>query len=507
MDRKLILKNRSNAWYERLLFRNLSKRINGLFMVVTLFVGVVFITSMVALQGQLDEIVRLVPARLLEQIKTQASMLGKIAEVRTRLETFQQTGFSEDAAQLVLSGQQLKEMSGVLKDDGSKMTEDFEAFLEKIPPIESDAIEAVQQGASHGHKDFEIRLEALYQQASTLLDRTTTDRIESLKSQQSHVADLRLFLMVGIAVVGLLTLFLLWLFIRDRRLRSILELRVQERTAELSEKNIQLEQTINDLKNLQQRALFQEKMASLGKVTASIAHELKNPLNFIKNFSELSEEIAGQLQQRLESELSVEQRADLSGELALLQVNATKVMEHANRANETIKAMQLHARDSEQDVEIFELNQVVDGAVDLAVQGLKAKDPGFSVVVKRQYDAKDDQVEGAPQELGRVLINLLDNACYAAGHKDQENPEVRIVTEGKSGLVLIRIRDNGSGIPAAVREKIFLPFYTTKPAGEGTGLGLSICYDIIVNQFKGSLEVDSQDSAYTEFVISLPQIK
>ena len=504
MDRKLALKNDRNAWYECLFFRNLSKRINGLFMVVTLFIGIVFIGSMVALQGQLDAIVRLVPARLLEQIKTQAGMLGKISEVRTRLETFQQTGSSEDAAQLVLSGQQLKEMSGVLKDDGSKM---IEAFLEKIPPIEGDVIEAVQQGASHGHKDFEVRLEALYQQASTLLDRTTTGRIESLKAQRSHVADLRLFLMIGIAIVGLLTLFLLWLFIRDRRLRSILELRVEERTAELSEKNIQLEQSINDLKSLQQRALFQEKMASLGKVTASIAHELKNPLNFIKNFSELSEEIAGQLQQRLELELSAEQRADLSGELALLQVNATKVMEHANRANDTIKAMQLHARDSEQAVEIFELNKAVDGAVDLAVQGLKAKDPGFSVVVKRQYDAEHDQVEGAPQELGRVLINLLDNACYAAGQKDQKTPEVRVETESKPGLVLIRIHDNGSGIPAEVREKIFLPFYTTKPAGEGTGLGLSICYDIIVNQFRGSLEVNSQDGVYTEFVISLPQIK
>ena len=295
----------------------------------------------------------------------------------------------------------------------------------------------------------------------------------------------------------------------------------------------QLSVTLENLKATQQQLLVQEKLASLGALTAGIAHEIKNPLNFVNNFAVLSMELAADLRAEL---LKFKSSAGKEGDmeevediLKMLTENAEKINHHGKRADSIVKSMMEHSRGSTGERERVDLNRLVDEAVNLTYHGLRAQNMDFNITIEKKYAADLDEVEVVPQDLSRVFLNILNNACYAAHEKarraepksesgeDVERnkesnahayaymPTLWVSTKKLGTKAEIRIRDNGTGIPAHVREQIFNPFFTTKPTGKGTGLGLSISYDIVVQQHQGTITVDSEEGAFTEFVITLPR--
>jgi two-component system NtrC family sensor kinase len=280
---------------------------------------------------------------------------------------------------------------------------------------------------------------------------------------------------------------------------------VQERTRELSK-------SLNDLRAAQDRLVQTQKLASLGQLTAGIAHEIKNPLNFVNNFSALSKELVDELGDALKPvALNDEKREELDELTQMLKGNLEKVVQHGKRADSIVKNMLLHSREGSGEQKTVDLNALVEESLNLAYHGARAEKPGFDIVLKRSFDPKAGEVEVFPQEITRALLNLISNGFYAATKRNGEadrpgfEPTLRATTKNLGNAVEIRIRDNGTGIPAEVREKMFNPFFTTKPAGEGTGLGLSLSYDIVVKQHAGSIEVDTQPGEFTEFRVILPR--
>jgi signal transduction histidine kinase len=280
---------------------------------------------------------------------------------------------------------------------------------------------------------------------------------------------------------------------------------VQRRTGELAS-------SLEDLRAAQDRLVQTEKLASLGQLTAGIAHEIKNPLNFVQNFSGLSVELVDELQEAL-AELPVggETRAKV-GELAdMLRGNLDKVVQHGKRADSIVKNMLLHSRQGSGEHRPIDINAVVEESLNLAYHGARAEKQGFNITLQRSFDPAAGQVDIFPQEITRVLLNLISNGFYAASKRNAEvngagyEPTLAATTRSLGDSVEIRIRDNGTGIPAEVKEKMFNPFFTTKPAGEGTGLGLSLSHDIVVKQHAGTIEVDTEPGAFTEFRIVLPR--
>ena len=274
------------------------------------------------------------------------------------------------------------------------------------------------------------------------------------------------------------------------------------------------EATLADLRRAQDRLVQSEKMASLGQLTAGIAHEIKNPLNFINNFSDLSGDLLDELSAALapeKLELAAELRAEIDELTAILKGNLRKITEHGRRADSIVKNMLLHSRADSGERRPVDLNATAEEALNLAYHGARAQMPGFNITLEKDFDPEAGMAELFPQEIIRVLLNLISNGFYAA-HKRAEaqsgggfEPTLRLSTRDLGGQVEIRVRDNGTGIAETIREKIFEPFFTTKPAGEGTGLGLSLSYDIVVKQHGGQMSVDSQENAFTEFVIILPR--
>jgi signal transduction histidine kinase len=291
-----------------------------------------------------------------------------------------------------------------------------------------------------------------------------------------------------------------------------LEHKVEMRTQEIQAKNTDLENTLNELKNTQEKLIVQEKLASLGALTAGIAHEIKNPLNFVTNFAELSVELVGELREVVEAQqdrLEPKDREDLGAIIDDLQLNMTKITEHGKRADNIVRGMLQHSRGKSGDPVPTDLNALLAEYVALAYHGMRAQDASFNITLETSYDPAVGMVAVVPQDISRVFLNIINNACYAAHEKRQSagaefSPTVRVQTADLGDHVRISIRDNGVGIPAAIREKIFNPFFTTKPPGKGTGLGLSITYDI-VRQHKGEIHVESEEGSYTEFVIVLPK--
>jgi len=272
------------------------------------------------------------------------------------------------------------------------------------------------------------------------------------------------------------------------------------------------ETTLADLRRTQDRLVQTEKMASLGQLTAGIAHEIKNPLNFVNNFSDLSVDLLDELTEILapiEPSLDSKQRADLTDVTETLQSNLRKITEHGKRADSIVKNMLLHSRTGASERRETDLNATAEEALNLAYHGARAETPGFNITLERDFDPGVGQVTIYPQEIARVLVNLINNGFYAAHKRAQQapgiEPTLRLSTKNLGDQVEIRVRDNGTGIPAEVREKIFEPFFTTKPAGEGTGLGLSLSFDIVVKQHNGQLSVASEPGSYTEFTITLPR--
>jgi signal transduction histidine kinase len=283
---------------------------------------------------------------------------------------------------------------------------------------------------------------------------------------------------------------------------------------EARQARVEAEATLADLRRTQNRLVQSEKMASLGQLTAGIAHEIKNPLNFVNNFSELSVDLLDELHEAVASDRLAATdglRREVDELTATLKSNLEKIAEHGRRADSIVKNMLLHSRSGPGEHRMADLNSLADEALNLAYHGARAATPGFSIALEKRFDPQAGMIDMYPQEITRVLLNLIGNGFYAA-HKRAEavgnpgfEPTLTLTTRDLGDAVEIRVRDNGTGISAAVRDRIFEPFFTTKPAGEGTGLGLSLSYDIVVQQHGGRLTVDSEPNAFTEFVITLPR--
>jgi signal transduction histidine kinase len=274
------------------------------------------------------------------------------------------------------------------------------------------------------------------------------------------------------------------------------------------------EAALNELKITQASLIHAEKMASLGQLTAGIAHEIKNPLNFVNNFAGLSVELLDDLKAQLTVAIGAIDkgaRAEIDETIELLTGNLDKIAEHGRRADNIVKSMLAHSRGSSGERQGVDLNALVEEALNLAYHGARAQDQGFNITLEREFDRNLAPIELAPQEMTRVFLNLFGNGFYAAHKRAQANggaayqPKLRVATREVEGAVEIAVRDNGTGIPAEIRDKLFQPFFTTKPTGEGTGLGLSISYDIVRHQHGGTIEVASEEGAYTEFTIRLPR--
>ena len=289
--------------------------------------------------------------------------------------------------------------------------------------------------------------------------------------------------------------------------KAELELVVNERTRELSEQNEKLQQTLHDLNAAQAQLIHAEKMASLGQLMAGIAHEIKNPLNFVNNFSDLNAELTGELIQALEQGNQAE-ALQLAG---AIRENEEKIVHHGKRADSIVRSMLQHSRSGTGKREWVDINQMAEECVRLSFHGMRAREKSFNAKVETQFDNTAGNVEVVPEEINRVLLNICTNAFYAVHEraKTAENgyqPVVEVSTRGEAGRLAIVIKDNGTGIPAEAMDKIFQPFFTTKPTGEGTGLGLSMSYDIITKGHQGEIKVQSTEGEGTEFTILLPQI-
>jgi signal transduction histidine kinase len=280
-----------------------------------------------------------------------------------------------------------------------------------------------------------------------------------------------------------------------------LEKEVAQRTAEL--KN-----SLNQLQSTQSQLIQSEKMASLGELTAGIAHEIQNPLNFVNNFSEVNAELIDEMQQEMEKGNLADAKA-ISNDI---KENEQKIIHHGKRADAIVKGMLQHSRSSSGIKEPTDINELCDEYLRLSFHGLRAKDKSFNATMKTDFDESIGNINIVPQDIGRVVLNLINNAFYAVDEKKKKQPDYEPIVTVSTKTVKspsgdlgaeIRVADNGNGIPQTVLDKIFQPFFTTKPTGQGTGLGLSLSYDI-VKAHGGELKVETKEGEGSEFVIQLP---
>jgi signal transduction histidine kinase len=319
------------------------------------------------------------------------------------------------------------------------------------------------------------------------------------------------WLLITIAGILFSTFVLLFMFYRNIKIK-------QKANALLQEQKKKVETTLINLKNTQSQLIQSEKMASLGELTAGIAHEIQNPLNFVNNFSELNRELIAELKEEVGKGDLEEVKAiadDIAG-------NEEKINHHGQRASSIVKGMLEHSRTSSGQKEPTDLNALCDEYLRLAYHGLRAKDKSFNADFKTELDPNLPKINVIPQDIGRVLLNLINNAFYAVSSKASDyakassdkssiegndyKPTVTVKTKKHYKLIEIRVKDNADGIPSNIINKIFQPFFTTKPTGQGTGLGLSLSYDIITKGHNGTLEVDTTEGIGSEFIIQLPVV-
>lgn len=286
---------------------------------------------------------------------------------------------------------------------------------------------------------------------------------------------------------------------------TIGELEKKRRSIEVT--NEELSESLKELKAAQAQLIQSEKMASLGELTAGIAHEIKNPLNFVNNFSEVSKELLEDLKQEIINK-NHEEVKEIANDVIQ---NLEKILHHGKRADSIVKGMLQHSRSSSGVKELIDINVLVDEYLRLAFHGLRAKDKSFNANLESDFDSSIGKIEIVPQDIGRVILNLITNAFYAVNAKKLSStsgysPTVFVSTLKKAGRIEIMVKDNGSGIPEIVLDKIFQPFFTTKPTGQGTGLGLSLSYDII-KAHNGDIKVNNKENQGAEFIISLPIIE
>jgi len=305
------------------------------------------------------------------------------------------------------------------------------------------------------------------------------------------------------AIYILFFLFALRIFSkwRERRLRhekEKLQIKVEERTSELKK-------SLDDLKATQTQLIQSEKMASLGELTAGIAHEIQNPLNFVNNFSDVNTELI----QELKEALSNGAHQEVQEILRNINENEEKIKFHGKRADGIVKGMLQHSRGSSDKKELTDINALCDEYLRLSYHGLRAKDKSFNATMTTNFDKTIGSLNIVSQDLGRVILNLITNAFYAVTVKKKEagddyEPTITITTLRKNDHVEVRVADNGNGIPESIKDKIFQPFFTTKPTGQGTGLGLSLSYDIVTKAHQGELKVESIPGEGSTFIINLP---
>ncbi|WDF80269.1 ATP-binding protein [Mucilaginibacter sp. KACC 22773] len=291
-----------------------------------------------------------------------------------------------------------------------------------------------------------------------------------------------------------------------------LESEVKQRTAELTNQKEELQHALSELRSTQAQLVQQEKMASLGELTAGIAHEIQNPLNFVNNFSEVSIELLDELKDEVLSKLPDDIKQEADDIINDITQNLTKINQHGKRADAIVKGMLQHSRTTTGKKEPTDINALADEYLRLSYHGLRAKDKMFNAGMKTSFDENIGKIEAIPQDLGRVLLNLFNNSFYSVAEKKKQNiagyePTVTVVTKKLPNAVEITVSDNGTGIPQKVLDKIYQPFFTTKPTGQGTGLGLSMSYDIITKGHGGDLKVETAEGEFAKFVITIPDVK
>lgn len=327
-------------------------------------------------------------------------------------------------------------------------------------------------------------------------------RIKNLEEEKIQTqARIRTFVILAVLAVFMLIAFILFQNNRNRKKANEL---LKQQKAEIADKNNHLETVLSNLKSTQAQLIQSEKMASLGELTAGIAHEIQNPLNFVNNFSEVNKELAEELRQEIDAENYTEAK-NLARDIF---ENEEKINHHGKRAESIVKSMLLHSRGTLGQKEITNINALCDEYLRLSYHGFRAKDKSFNADFKLLADENLPKIEVVPQDIGRVLLNLINNAFFAVNAKNQQqqtdfNPLVTISTRQTNENVEIKVADNGEGIPETIKDKIFQPFFTTKSTGQGTGLGLSLSYDI-VKAHGGELKVNSESGEGTEFVIKIP---
>jgi len=324
-----------------------------------------------------------------------------------------------------------------------------------------------------------------------------------VEKKEKALADAKTRFRESLKLYGLITLLTFFaliaiIFWRNNRQRK-------KANTLLTEKKEKLEHTLTELKATQDQLIQSEKMASLGELTAGIAHEIQNPLNFVNNFSEVNEELIRELKTEAEKG-NLEDVIAIANDIAL---NSEKINHHGKRAETIVKGMLQHSRASSGQKELTDMNKLADEYLRLVYHGLRARDQSFNAKIKTELDNSIGKINVAPQEMGRVILNLLNNAFYAVNEKQKQNlngyqPTVTLTTAKRNGKVEIKVRDNGNGIPHKIVDKIFQPFFTTRPAGQGTGLGLSLAYDIVTKGHGGELVVETKEGEGSEFIIRLP---
>jgi two-component system, NtrC family, sensor kinase len=317
-------------------------------------------------------------------------------------------------------------------------------------------------------------------------------------AEAKRIKNLQYLIMDGLGIAVIAVLLIAGIQYRNNRQKK-------KANGLLQQQKQKVESTLDELKSTQAQLIQSEKMASLGELTAGVAHEIQNPLNFVNNFSEVNRELIQELQTELKAG-NKDQAITISNDI---KANEQKINQHGKRADAIVKGMLQHSRSSKGAKEPTDINALADEYLRLAYHGLRAKDNSFVSTIKTDFDANIRKINIIPQDIGRVLLNLCNNAFYAVNEKKRQHPEgyeptVLVSTRKSGNQIVLSVKDNGNGIPQHVIDKIFQPFFTTKPTGQGTGLGLSLSYDI-VKAYGGEIRVNTKEGEFTEFAIQLPE--
>ncbi len=391
-----------------------------------------------------------------------------------------------------------------------------EAGLDKNPELVMKATRllTVQYKSLDDYKDAydyqQIMLKAndsLFSQQKTLQVQTLTFNQEQQKREieaareayQNRVRQYSLLAVLGVFVL----IALILLYANSQRKKANTEL--QQRNEQIETQHKALEKTLTELKTTQAQLIQSEKMASLGELTAGIAHEIQNPLNFVNNFSEVNTELIDEMGQEIEKG-NFDEVKTIAGDI---KENQQKISQHGKRADFIVKGMLQHSRVNTGEKQLTNINVLADEFFRLSYHGLRAKDKSFNTELVTDFDENLPKINVVQQDIGRVMLNLFNNAFYAVNQKQKTagadyKPEVSVTTYSENNHIIIKVKDNGIGIPDAIKDKIMQPFFTTKPTGEGTGLGLSLTYDMVVKGHGGKIEVDSKEGEYTIFTVCLP---